>query len=139
MHHSYWMVLDDEYVNDNVSPYCAGWVCTLHEFTIHSDVAQTIYISVSTWSGHHYPEECIEDSHKDHLIYSPTEDYAWYFGLGSKHLSPYKTREGQDIRLELYMNWENTIGQERDFSVVVWAESEAVEISHQAIEFSSHF
>ena len=113
-------------MKNDYSNHCTGTVCTLHEFLIHTDVSQTIHISAHTWNAKHYPDICLEDAHMNHVIYSPTEDYAWIFDLGSIHLDKYVTREAEDITINMYMNWNDSSGLGRDFSIVVWSDVEKV-------------
>ena len=134
MHHSYFLVIDDQSKVPGKYSWC-GSKCSRHVFKIFSPVTQTLHISVNVWPERSYPLECqeaIASDNGNHLARLGKSRTLQGFTKGETIFEPLEAIGGQSITLELEFDWTRE-DISKDFSVVVWGAEQEVEIEHQKL------
>lgn len=91
---------------------------------VHSEVAQTIYISGYTYDNRHTSlSECADGSSGSYLKITHDDNCCWNNAwYGDFHHDPYFIEAGGQLRVQVRAKWVASDLRARDFSVVVWAE-----------------
>ena len=132
-HHSNFLVIDDE-TTSATSPgslYYCGSSCSNHDFTVRSNVAQTVHVTAYLHDERSYPTDC-----SFRVAYSAAANnfggYQAQTGWvdGSVYLGAHTVAASTDYNVTLEFPWERVPDMTKNFSLVVWAENEEVSITH---------
>jgi hypothetical protein len=136
-----WLKLDDTTRSPGSNKKC-GSECTRHEFTLTSDVTQTVYVSANTWSSRGYPDSCRDgatktNDGKKHIL--SVEGFKEVkFNKGTEMFEPFIMKAGDT--LDLYIEMDFTRAEmAHDVSVVVWGEEGQITLNHKKGIKSDHF
>lgn len=116
---SKFLKLNDESQAQNPGKWdgVCGKKCTRHEFSLTSDVDQTVYLTAFTWGDKGIPEQCeAEDNDLFHALMVSKIDDVMVWNFGDKPVKPFNLKAGETVTIEAEWNFTN-IAHAKDWSI----------------------
>lgn len=110
-----------------------GASCTRHNLKLKNDhsSSQTVYLSAHTWQHRPYPSDCKTYARDTrHSIYNNKDNTKYNFLYGDMEVDPMTLQPDEEVDIIVEFDFTSATTSDKDWSVVAWAPSGPISITH---------